>query len=287
MPKAPATPAPAVISNSQGYGNGVDVGAILQGEGVNNNDPTASAAANLQTQAAIANALLPYIQQLGGFNQAVNNNGQALPPEETRVAPKPGQKWYGQVPFVNVPMPRKAGVSAINKQLNSDLSMIANPAIRSQLQATDTGIDKAISGLVPAVAQTNATMGPADLIDTLMQAIQSRIDYYGNANAIPAINQNPITHSLADVLAAVENGSITIPYTPLSTQAATATTQSAAKTPAPAASTTPATATPNNAAAANYLPQIPGWQAIANLFAPSQAAQTAHPGTAATMLPRG
>ena len=212
-PKAsPAkTSSPSVISTPY---TPINVGSIIAGAGVNNQTPSSSTAANLETQAAITAALKPYIKQMSEFNQSVNNNGQTLMSHSQMPSLTGGYGPQG------VSVPYSAGVSPLNQSFNHDYSLISDPKIRAIAEQGQEAIAKDISGGVNALEQTNKNMGPVNTIDTLLQAIQSRIDYYGNANAIPAIAQDPITHTLANLLASVVSGNTSIPSTdPTSTPA--------------------------------------------------------------------
>jgi hypothetical protein len=217
---------PSVIGSSTGYNSGAGITGVAIGSGSGNYEPTQSKTADLATQAAVSKALAPYMNQLALFANEVNRTGG------------------GPAPMIHGLQGKDIPASPTNQWINNQIAGISDPNLRKELTQSDAGIGQAIGNLVPALQQQNTNAGPSGIINALLSAIQSRIDYYGNANALPSVNQNPVANSLANLLAAITQGTtqvpqanIPVPGAPVSTPHATSALGQQAATPAP---TTPA-----------------------------------------------
>jgi hypothetical protein len=205
--------------------------------------PTASTKADLQMQAAIANSLAPYLKSMSAYSQSATDNGQTTYTPDRSIKDAENNDLH--------PIPHKNPVSAENKQMDQYLSMIKDPTARADAQSGTQGLESAIGALPGALKQYNASAGPSDVINMLLNAISSRIDYYGNANALPYVRNNPVTNTLSNVLSYAINNTDTnqiIPEvnntSPAATAAATPTSTAKSSTstaPLSAQATTPQT----------------------------------------------
>jgi hypothetical protein len=257
--------APGVISTP--YGDTGGITGFLAGATSADKNPAVSGSpyAYAAFQAAIANALAPYVTQASQLSNAISptttiKGKPAIPAQGVAGygGALPGQPGWGLTSQKATPTRTVANKDAWNQQNAYFNSLINSPQQIGELNAGDAALGQAIAQLPAALAAANKDTIPTDILGAISSAIQSRIDYYGtNAPSYPAIANTPVAAQAAAALAQVAAGG-NIPYGPQynpNPQTGQVTPVTKALTPAQVAATNPNNPS-NYSAASTNLPVV-------------------------------